>query len=663
MSESPRKILVGVAWPYANGEKHIGQIAGAYLPPDIFARYQRMAGNEPLMVSGSDTHGTPVTLKAEADGVPPQTVIDTYHEMFVDGCLKMGLTFDWYTHTDTQNHWDVTQQMFLRHLENGYIYKDVQRQWFDPQAGRFLADRYIEGTCPFCGYPDARGDQCDNCGRIYDALELKQPRSKLTGNTDLEIRETEHFFLDMGKMNEPLLEWIAEEKEHWRPNVLNFTRGQLELRELRGRPITRDIEWGIAIPLPGYADKRIYVWYDAVIGYLSAPIEWANVIGEPDAWRAWWDADVNPDARIYNFIGKDNIPFHTQIWPGMLIGYNDGEGGDKLNLPYDVPANEYLNLGGQQFSTSRGRVIGFNTVLAEFQADAWRYVLTALAPETSDVEFTWQDFMDRVNNELVANWGNLVNRVMGFAYKRFDGVIPTPGPLDATDEALLADIRAGFDRVGTLYDTVKLKAALTEVRSLSQRVNQYLNEKEPWKRIKDDPAGAATSVYVALQAIDWLSLLGHRFCPTAASRSTPCSATPTRSSAANTPRAEDARGTHTVLRYDHGPATGRWEAGVLPAGQAMAASTPLFQKLDEEIMAAKLAPASVQGTTTTPCSLTPATPCVDRPDHKPGFSEKPGLFDGRFRRPIRTPTDPCKPLRLRQSSAFRPRPTRRCKPR
>ncbi|MEZ4582392.1 MAG: methionine--tRNA ligase, partial [Caldilineaceae bacterium] len=442
MSESPRKILVGVAWPYANGEKHIGQIAGAYLPPDIFARYQRMAGNEPLMVSGSDTHGTPVTLKAEADGVPPQTVIDTYHEMFVDGCLKMGLTFDWYTHTDTENHWDVTQQMFLRHLENGYIYKDVQRQWFDPQAGRFLADRYIEGTCPFCGYPDARGDQCDNCGRIYDALELKQPRSKLTGNTDLEIRETEHFFLDMGKMNEPLLEWIAEEKEHWRPNVLNFTRGQLELRELRGRPITRDIEWGIAIPLPGYADKRIYVWYDAVIGYLSAPIEWANVIGEPDAWRAWWDADVNPDARIYNFIGKDNIPFHTQIWPGMLIGYNDGEGGDKLNLPYDVPANEYLNLGGQQFSTSRGRVIGFNTVLAEFQADAWRYVLTALAPETSDVEFTWQDFMDRVNNELVANWGNLVNRVMGFAYKRFDGVIPTPGPLDATDEALLADIRA-----------------------------------------------------------------------------------------------------------------------------------------------------------------------------------------------------------------------------
>ena len=347
MTDNAQKILVGVAWPYANGEKHIGQIAGAYLPPDIFARYQRLIGNDVMMVSGSDTHGTPVTLKAEADGVPPGQVIDTYHELFVDGCLAMGLTFDWYTHTDTANHWEVTQQMFLRHMENGYIYKDIQSQWYDAEAGRFLADRYVEGTCPFCGYDDARGDQCDNCGRLYDALELKNPRSKLTGNTELEVRETEHFFLDMGKMNEPLLEWIGEGKDHWRPNVLNFTKGQLELQDLRGRPITRDIEWGIAIPLDGYDDKRIYVWYDAVIGYLSAPIEWAKVTGEPDAWRAWWDADVNPDARIYNFIGKDNIPFHTIIWPGMLIGYNDG-GEGQLNLPYDVPANEYLNLGGEQ---------------------------------------------------------------------------------------------------------------------------------------------------------------------------------------------------------------------------------------------------------------------------------------------------------------------------
>ena len=233
-------------------------------------------------------------------------------------------------------------------------------------------------------------------------------------------------------------------------------QGELELQDLRGRPITRDIEWGIAIPLDGYDDKRIYVWYDAVIGYLSSPIEWAKVTGEPDAWRAWWDADVNPDARIYNFIGKDNIPFHTIIWPGMLLAWNDG-GEGQLDLPYDVPANEYLNLGGEQFSTSCGRVIRFNTVLEEFQPDAWRYVLTALSPEMSDVEFTWQDFMDRVNNELVANWGNLVNRMLGFAYKRFDGQIPAPGPLDEVDEQLLADVRAGFESVGALDEGVSLR--------------------------------------------------------------------------------------------------------------------------------------------------------------------------------------------------------------
>ncbi|HXF61710.1 MAG TPA: methionine--tRNA ligase [Caldilineaceae bacterium] len=587
MTTEAKKILVGVAWPYANGEKHIGQIAGAYLPPDIFARYQRMAGNDVLMVSGSDTHGTPVTLKADAEGISSAEVVEKYHTLFIEGCLAMGLTFDLYTHTDTQNHWDTTQHMFLRHLEAGYIYKDVQQQLYDPQARRFLADRYVEGTCPFCGYPEARGDQCDNCGRIYDALELKNPRSKITGNTDLEVRETEHFFLDMGKLNEPLLAWINKDKEHWRPNVLNFTRGQLELRELRGRPITRDIDWGVTIPLEGYPDKRIYVWYDAVIGYLSAAIEWAKLVGAPEAWRQWWDADVNPDARIYNFIGKDNIPFHTIIWPGMLIGYNAG--GSHLNLPYDVPANEYLNVGGEKFSTSRGRVIGFNTVLRQFQPEAWRYVLTAMAPETADVDFTWQEFMDRVNNELVANWGNLVNRVLGFAYRRFEGRIPTPGPLDAVDQALLDEVRAGFTSVGELYNAVKLKAALTEARRLSQRVNQYLNEKAPWQTIKQDPAAAATSLYVALQAIDWLKLLWAPILPQS-------SETLHRMLGYDQPlfgrqyteRVEDARGSHLVLRYDHTGATGRWEAGTLPPGQAMREPEALFVKLDDAALADKV---------------------------------------------------------------------------
>ena len=587
MTTEAKKILVGVAWPYANGEKHIGQIAGAYLPSDIFARYQRMVGNDVLMISGSDTHGTPVTLKAEAEGVTPEIVIEKYHELFLDGCQKLGLTFDLYTHTDTQNHWAVTQHMFLQHMKAGYIYKDIQKQLYDPLAQRFLADRYVEGTCPYCGYPEARGDQCDNCGRIYDALDLKNPRSKLTGNTELEVRETEHFFLDMAKMNEPLLAWINDDKEHWRPNVLNFTRGQLERRELRGRPITRDIDWGITIPVEGYEDKRIYVWYDAVIGYLSAAIEWANLNADPDAWREWWDGDVNPDARIYNFIGKDNIPFHTIIWPGMLMGYNAA--GANLNLPYDVPANEYLLLGGDKFSTSRGRVIGFNTVLREFQSEAWRYVLTALAPETADVDFTWQEFMDRVNNELVANWGNLVNRVLGFAYKRFEGCVPTPGDLDATDQALLDEIRTGFESVGELYNAVKLKAALTEARRLSQRVNQYLNENAPWKTIKDDPAAAATSLYVAMQAIDWLKLLWAPILPLSSEAiHRYLGYTEPLFGRQYTERVEDERGSHLVLRYDHSGATGRWEVGVLPPGQIMTEPVALFEKLDEATMAEKV---------------------------------------------------------------------------
>ncbi len=602
MTNQARKILVCVAWPYANGEKHIGQIAGAYLPPDIFARYQRMAGNDVLMVSGSDTHGTPITLQAEKEGIHAAEVVDKYHELFVEGCVAMGLTFDLYTHTDTQNHWDVTQQVFRRHSANEYIYQEVQKQWFDAEAGRFLADRYVEGSCPFCGFAEARGDQCDNCGRLYDALELTNTRSKLSGSTELEVRETEHFFLDLGALNEPLLEWIGSGKEHWRNNVLNFTRGQLNLKELRGRAITRDIDWGVAIPLEGYESKRIYVWYDAVQGYLSAAIEWAALSG--GQWRDWWDRDLSPDARHYYFIGKDNIPFHTQIWPGMIMAYNDGTGKEseaaniqglsetakplktvRLHLPYDVPANEYLNFGGAQFSTSRGNVIGWNTVLEQFQPDAWRYTLTAMSPESSDTEFTWPEFVELVNNELVANWGNLVNRAVGFAFRRFDGAVPHPGTLDATDEALLKEIRGGFESVAALYEAVRLKAALQEARRLSQRVNQYLNEKEPWRTVQSDPQAAATSVYVALQAIDWLKLLWAPILPHSSDRlhhylgyDEPLFGQ------LNTTAVEDARGSHVVLRYDHAGASGVWQAQELAAGQTLRKPAPLFTKLDPAVV-------------------------------------------------------------------------------
>ncbi|MBX7244796.1 MAG: methionine--tRNA ligase [Candidatus Sumerlaeaceae bacterium] len=590
MTDTIGKIFIGVAWPYANGEQHIGHIAGAYLPPDIFARYQRMRGREVLMVSGSDTHGTPITVRADDEGTTPAEVVKKFHPRFIESYLKLGLTFDLFTHTDTKNHWDCTHDMFRHHLDGGYIYKDTQKQVYDPQAERFLPDRYVEGTCPRCGYADARGDQCDSCGSTYDATELLNPRSKITGNTSLEARDTEHFFLDLGKMNEPLLEWINQPHEHWRASVLNYTRTQLAERKLRGRAITRDLTWGITVPLEGYDTKRIYVWYDAVIGYLSASREWAAISGDAERWREWWSG-ARTDVRSYYFIGKDNIPFHTVIWPGMLQAY----GG--LQLPYDVPSNEYLNMYGRKFSKSRGNVIGINDVLERYQADAWRYALTAMAPEGTDVDFTWDDFVERVNNELLANWGNLTKRVLDFTFKRFEGKIPEPGPLTETDNALLTEIRGGFESVSHLYESVKLKAASVELRRLSQRVNQYLTERAPWTLIKTDTAAAGTAVYVALQAIDWLKVLWSPILPHSSQQlhemlgyDGPLYGRQF------TESVNDARGEHLVLRYDHSPATARWEAEPLRAGQALREPAALFIKLDEKLVEAEGGPQSADKT-------------------------------------------------------------------
>lgn len=571
------RILVAVGWPYANSETHIGHIAGANLPADIFARYQRMIGNEVLKVSGSDTHGTPITIYADQHNITPAEVVERFHPRFIEAYLRLGITFDLYTHTDTHNHWNVTHDLFLRHFEKKYIYKDVQEQLYDPKADQFLADRYVEGTCPKCGAKDARGDQCDACQSTYEAVELINPRSRITGNENLEVRSTEHFFFDLAKLNDPLLEWVLQDKEYWRPNVMNFTRAQLQEKKLRGRPITRDIAWGITIPLEGYEGKRIYVWYDAVIGYLSASKEWSQLTSQPDAWRHWWDVSVNPDARTYYFIGKDNIPFHTIIWPGMLYAY----GG--LNLPYDVPSNEYLNYRGSKFSKSRGNSIQMNEVLDRYQADAWRYVLTAIAPEGNDSDFSWKDLLNRVNNELLANWGNLANRLLSFCYKNFETKIPVPGELNDADKALLAEIREGFEGIGRLYNEVRLKAALNEARRLSQRVNQYLTERAPWKLIKTDRAEAATATYTGLQAIDWLKILWSPILPhTSQQLHEMFGYSGQLFGRQFTETVVDDRGEHLVLRYDHSPAQAKWHPEHLPAGQQLREITPLIRKLEPD---------------------------------------------------------------------------------
>lgn len=575
----PEKILVCVAWPYCNGDLHIGHIAGAYLPPDIFARYHRLKGNRVLMVSGSDTHGTPITVRAEEEGITPREVVDRYHPRFLEMFQKLGITFDLFTETDTENHWAVTQDMFLRHLERGYIYKDIQQAPYCERHQGFLADRYVEGTCPYCGSTSARGDQCDNCGRTLDAIELIAPRCKVCGSTEIVIRETEHFFLDLGKLNQPLLEWIRQDKEHWRPNVLNFTRAQLESGELRGRPITRDIQWGVTIPLPGYERKRIYVWYDAVIGYLSATKEWAKITGQPEAWREWWDSAIAPDVKSYYFIGKDNIPFHTIIWPGMLYAY----GG--LNLPYDVPANEYLNVEGAKLSKSRRWVIEVLDVLQRYDPDPWRYILTINAPETADVNFTWEEFVRRNNTELVATWGNLANRVLSFAYRRFDGRVPEPGELDEADRALLARVEAGFETVGRQLEGCHFKAALAEAMSLAQEANRYLNAKEPWQQIKADPTAAATSIYVCLQVVDWLRVIFSPFLPFSSQKLHEyLGHKGTLFGRQYVETYHETERSHLALRYDASELSTVWKPEPLPPGQPLREPQPLFRKLDESVI-------------------------------------------------------------------------------
>jgi len=579
-----QKILIGVAWPYANGYQHLGHLAGAYLPPDIFARYHRLAGNDVLMVSGSDAHGTPISVRADAEGVPPRQVFERYHLTFLETYQQIGLTFDLFTHTDTENHFRVAQDIFLHILENGYLYQEVQGQIYSPKEGRFLPDRYVEGTCPHCGFPDARGDQCDNCGKLLEPTELLNPRSKASGDTALELRETEHYFLDLARLSNELEAYLGGGKEHWRPNVLTFAQNYVKAG-LRGRPITRDIDWGIPLPLPGYEGKCLYVWFEAVIGYFSACVEWSVNQGTPDAWQEWW---YNPRALTYYFIGKDNIPFHTVIWPAELLAlgrlYTE-DGKARLNLPYDVPANEHLSFRGSKFSKSRGRTVDVPYFLSRYDPDALRYYLTAVAPETRDTEFTWEEFVERNNNELVATWGNLANRMLSFAYKQFDGHVPQPGGLDAADRGLLDRVEGGFQVVGDLLAAAKFRAALGEAMALAREANVYLDRKAPWFQIKQDRAAAATSVYVILRVVDNLKTILSPFLPhTAQQLHEFLGYDGQLFGVQRVIEVQEAARSHLALTYDHSGAVGTWTSSRLPPGQALRRPAPLFKKLDESLI-------------------------------------------------------------------------------
>lgn len=501
MSTDPRRILVAVAWPYANGLSHLGHIAGAYLPPDIFARYHRMAGNDVLMVSGTDAHGTPITVQAEAEGVAPAAIVERYHPRFLEQWDKLGISFDNFTSTMTENHHRVTQDVFRRLHANGFLASKVTEQMYDPVAGRFLPDRYVEGTCPHCGYDHARGDQCDDCGRTLDPVELLDPRSKVSDGTP-EPRETEHWFLLLPKLQDTLSAWLAT-REGWRPHVINWARSFVD-GGLLERAITRDLDWGVAIPEEFDTigeGKRIYVWFDAVIGYLSASIEWAQQTGEPDAWERWW---LDADAESYYFIGKDNVPFHAVFWPSYLAGMNAGidDPDEQYNLPTDVPANQYVTFKGAKASTSRGIGTPVLEYLETYSADQLRYAIAAHLPEQTDTDISETELVRRMNEELANAFGNLVNRVLTMTRTQFDEAVPTPGELRAADHELLATCDRLLVDEAEHIEAVQLRAGLRDALTIAQEANAYLNDQEPWKVVKEDRRRAGTILWTVLQAID-----------------------------------------------------------------------------------------------------------------------------------------------------------------
>jgi len=582
-----KKILVCVAWPYASASIHVGNMAGADLPPDIYARYHRLKGNDVLMVSGSDSHGTPITVRADQEGVSPREVFERFHAEFLETFERMGLAYDLFTHTDTENHHQVARGLFIRLLENGYLEIKTEEHLYSVTEGRFLPDRYVEGICPHCGYDGARGDQCENCGKLLNATELVNPRSRTDGSTP-EVRETTHYFLNLPALADRLIDWLDEDKEHWRPNVINFSRNMA--RDLQARPITRDLSWGIPVPVEGWEDKSLYVWFEAVIGYLSAAIEWAKNTGQPDKWKAWW---CDPEAQTVYFIGKDNIPFHAIIWPAILAGAERLDKEDEgccLNLPYDVPANEFLNMESRKVSGSRGWAVWVQDFLSRYDADALRYYLTINAPETRDADFTWTDFVRRNNDELVATWGNLVNRVLSFVYKHFDKRVPEAGDLGEAERAILDKVEAGFEPIGALIEACKFRAALGEVMALAREVNRYLDGKAPWFQIKKDRAAAATTLYTALRAIDSLKVLFAPFLPfSSQALHEMLGYEGSFFGRQYVATFEEETRSHQALCYDASVLTGRWEPSQLPPGQPLRKPRPLFKKLDEDVVEEELA--------------------------------------------------------------------------
>ena len=596
------RVLSAVAWPYANGPRHIGHVAGFGVPSDVFSRYMRMAGHDVLMVSGTDEHGTPILVAADATGVSPRELADTNNRLIVQDLHDLGLSYDLFTRTTTGNHYRVVQEMFETVHRNGYMVEKTTLAAISPSTGRTLPDRYIEGTCPICGYGEARGDQCDNCGNQLDPPDLKNPRSKINGEVP-EFVETQHFFLDLPALANALGDWLdgREASGTWRPNVIKFSKNILE--DIRERAMTRDIDWGIPIPLDGWREqptKRLYVWFDAVIGYLSASIEWARRLGEPERWREWWNPapEGEEPPLSYYFMGKDNITFHSQIWPAELLAY-DGKG-DRggapgpyglLELPTEVVSSEFMTMESKQFSTSRGHVILVGDMLSRYQPDALRYFISAAGPETSDADFTWADFVQRTNSELVAGWGNLVNRTATMIAKNF-GEVPAAGPIEPVDQTVLDAVGAGFESVGDLIRRHRQRAAIAEAMRIVGEVNKYLTATEPYKmKEPDQRERLGTVLHVAAQCVLDCNTLLAPFLPFSSNQV--WSAYGGKGEFMPMPRIEHVEdldpgdgagvGVYPIITGEYS-STPAWERRPVVVGTPVAKPTPIFTKLDPSVV-------------------------------------------------------------------------------
>ncbi|MBN1327244.1 MAG: methionine--tRNA ligase [Candidatus Cloacimonetes bacterium] len=489
------KIIVTSALPYANGPLHIGHIAGAYLPADIYVRFQKLLGADIIFVSGTDEHGAPISIKAESEGITPKEIVDRYHKNISESFKGLEIDFDNFSGTARPEHHEISQRFFLNLLKRGFVSKKEGKQWYDPKHNRFLADRYVEGICPFCGSPGARGDQCDSCGKLIDSLNLIEPRSKISGEIPI-LKETAHWYLELPKFTDELKNWLST-KKNWKDNVINFIMGWLK-DGLKERAITRDIDWGVPVPLKEAEGKVLYVWFDAPIGYISSTIEWAKKIGDPERWKKYW---LDPKTRLIHFLGKDNIPFHTIIWPAMLM-----EQELDYVLPDDVPANEYLNLEGQKMSTSRNWTVWVEDFLKNFSGEYLRYYLAANAPESKDSDFYWKEFQNQINNDLANVLGNLANRVFLFAKKYFDGRIDKESDFSDQTAEIIQRIGNDIIPITEAYQTYQVRKAIGLIIDIARFGNKYFDETKPWVTVKTDVIKAKETLYNCMNLLRIISI-------------------------------------------------------------------------------------------------------------------------------------------------------------